>query len=345
MKLTDFDYFLPESLIARYPLARRSDSRLMVLDRSHHTMNHQHFYDLVEFLEPGDLLVFNDSSVMPARLYGHKPSGGKVEVLIERVLSETEALAHVKASHLKVGHQIFLTEDLYFEVIEHEKLYRLQLKSSNLDCSKNLKLLDVLEKWGHIPLPPYIARPDETSDKTRYQTVYAREKGSVAAPTAGLHFDEALLTRLSAKGINFTYVTLHVGAGTFQPVKVENIEEHQMHSELISLTSTTLALINQTKSAGKRVIAVGTTSARTLEGVVQQHGSLKPYFGETNIFIYPGFEFKVIDGLITNFHLPKSSLLMLVAAFSSKQFMMEAYQTAIAAKYRFFSYGDAMLIF
>lgn len=342
MKLSDFDYTLPDECIARYPLEKRSDSRLLVLDRKTGDIAHQHFYDLAEHLEAGDLLVFNDSRVIPARLYGKKATGGKVEILIERILSPTEALAHVKASHLKVGQQIFIDESLYFEVTAHARLY--QLKLHQLAGSGSIDLAQVLEKFGHIPLPPYMSRPEEAADKLRYQTLYAREAGSVAAPTAGLHFDEALLNRLKAKGVRFAYVTLHVGAGTFQPIKVDNILEHEMHSELITLPQATVDLIVETKAAGKRVIAVGTTSTRTLEGVVQKEGKLSAYFGETNIFIYPGFRFKVIDGLVTNFHLPKSSLLMLVSAFCSKDLIFKAYNLAIAAQYRFFSYGDGMLI-
>ncbi len=338
MKLSDFDYVLPPERIAQYPMENRSDSRLLVVNRQAGTFSHAHFYDLPQFLNSGDLLVFNDSKVIPARLFGYKRSGGKVEILIERVLTKTAVLAHVKASHIKPGHIIFLDEDTYFEVIQHERLYTLELNDSRLG------LAEVLEKFGHIPLPPYMAREDEVEDKSRYQTVYAREAGSVAAPTAGLHFDPALLARLQEQGVRFAYVTLHVGAGTFQPVKVENILEHVMHTELISLSQETVDLIEATHAAGKRVIAVGTTSARTLEGVVKKSGRLTPYFGETNIFIYPGFQFKVIDALITNFHLPKSSLLMLVSAFSSRELMREAYALAIAMHYRFFSYGDGMVI-
>lgn len=336
MKLGDFDYQLPDELIARYPLAKRSDSRLMVLNREKKQIRPHHFYDLPEFLNAGDLLIFNDSRVIPARLFGKKLSGGQIEILIERILSPTEILAHAKASHLKVGHQVFLDGATYFEVSMHERLYHFTLHSS-------MHLSEVLEKFGHIPLPPYMERQDEQKDRERYQTVYAKHEGSVAAPTAGLHFDEALLEALKIKGVQFGYLTLHVGAGTFQPVKVENITEHHMHGELIFLPEATVKLIQETKAKGGRVIAVGTTSVRTLESIAAL-GALHEYFGETDIFIYPGFEFKVIDGMVTNFHLPKSSLLMLISAFAGLGFIKEAYALAVEERYRFFSYGDGMLI-
>lgn len=336
MKLADFDYDLPEECIARYPLEKRSDSRLMVLNRKEQNILHQHFYDLPSLLNPGDLLVFNDSRVIPARLFGKKPTGGQVEILVERILSANEVLALVKASHLKPGHRIFLDEQHFFEVLEHEHLYHLRLTGA-------LSLAAVLEKFGHMPLPPYMNRQDEPQDQTRYQTIYARTEGSVAAPTAGLHFDDELMTKLKSRGIDCAFVTLHVGAGTFQPVKVENITAHQMHKEVIFLPEATVTAIHAAKARGNRVIAVGTTSARTLEAVAAK-GELKAFFGETDIFIYPGFKFKVIDGLITNFHLPKSSLLMLVSAFASREMILKAYSIAIQHQYRFFSYGDAMLI-
>lgn len=336
MQLIDFDYELPPERIAHYPLKNRSESRLLVVKREHKSFEHRHFHALIEYLEPGDLLVFNDSRVFPARLYGHKPTGGKVEILIERILNETEVLAHVKASHIKPGQQIEIAPGHSFQVLEHTQFYHLRLES-------DWSLMEVLKKWGHIPLPPYIKRPDEALDTERYQTVYAQQEGSVAAPTAGLHFDKPLLATLQQKGIRFAYVTLHVGAGTFQPVKVTNILEHKMHYEWIELPQATVEAIYETKQAGKRVIAVGTTVTRTLESVAQQ-GELTPYFGETDVFIYPGFHYKVVDGLITNFHLPKSSLLMLVSAFMGLALMHEAYAVAIDLQYRFFSYGDAMLI-
>ncbi len=336
MNLSDFDYDLPPDRIAHYPLEKRSDSRLMVIDCQSGSLQHQHFYDLPQALQAGDLLVFNDSRVIPARLLGHKPSGGKVEILIERILAPTQVLAHVRASHIKPGQTIFLDEETFFTVMSHERLYQLELTSPH-------SLTAVLARHGHMPLPPYIERVDEALDQERYQTVYAKEEGSVAAPTAGLHFDAPLLAALKHKGVKFAYVTLHVGAGTFQPVKVENILDHQMHYEWIQLPEETVEAIAETKIQGGRVIAVGTTAARTLESVAHI-GPLQEYLGETNLFIYPGFDFKVIDGLITNFHLPKSSLLMLVAAFAGYDLMRQAYALAIQGHYRFFSYGDAMLI-
>ncbi len=336
MNLSDFDYDLPAERIAHYPLAKRSESRLMVLERATGQMQHQHFYDLVTWLQPGDVLVFNDSRVIPARLLGQKATGGKVEILIERVLGTQQVLAHVKASHIKPGQDIFLDAHTFFKILSHERLYHLELHSPHT-------LAEVLAKWGHIPLPPYISRPDEQMDQERYQTVYAKHEGSVAAPTAGLHFDEAVLSALQEKGVHFAYVTLHVGAGTFQPVKVEQIETHVMHSELIFLPQHTADMIQAAKAAGKRVISVGTTATRTLESVAKQ-GPLQEYLGETDIFIYPGFAFKVVDAMITNFHLPKSSLLMLVAAFAGYDLMRQAYALAVQEQYRFFSYGDAMLI-
>lgn len=336
MKLADFDYHLPDELIARHPLTKRSDSRLMVLKRQTQGITNHHFYNLPQFLNAGDLLIFNDSRVIPARLFGKKPSGGQVEILIERILSPTEILAHAKASHLKVGHKVFLDETTYFEVTLHDRLYHFTLHSPK-------HLSEVLEKFGHIPLPPYMERQDDQKDRERYQTVYAKHEGSVAAPTAGLHFDEPLLTALKAKGIQFGYVTLHVGAGTFQPVKVEDITEHHMHSELIFLPDATVKLIQETQAKRGRIIAVGTTSVRTVESVAAM-GPLHEYFGETDIFIYPGFKFKVIDALITNFHLPKSSILMLISAFAGMGLVKQAYELAVCEGYRFFSYGDGMLI-
>ncbi len=357
MKLSDFDYELPLDRIAQYPLNKRSGSRLMVIDQDKGTIAHQHFYDLPQFLEAGDLLVFNDSRVIPARLFGRKPTGGKVEILIERILGEREVLAHVKASHLKVGAEIYLQLDPdecvalsgrqdgehKFTVTAHEHLYHLALTSP-------FSLPEILAQYGHIPLPPYIVRADEHSDQERYQTVYAKEEGSVAAPTAGLHFDPELLAALHNKGIQFAYVTLHVGAGTFQPVKTENILDHTMHGEIISIPHATMDRIVATKKAGKRVITVGTTATRTLESAAAmplpfaREKASEAWSTETKLFIVPGFHFKVTDAMITNFHLPKSSLLMLVAAFMGYDLMKEAYALAVKDHYRFFSFGDAMLI-
>lgn len=345
MKTADFDYQLPAEQIAYYPLEDRSASRLMVLDRKAKTVAHKHFTDLVDYVEAGDLLVFNNSRVIKARLYGNKPSGGKVEILIERVLSPTRALCHVKTSKgLKPGAEVLVTApaDSAFTATlictgREGALYWLELQTDTGS------LWDVMEQCGHIPLPPYIQRADEEMDLERYQTVYAEPEGSVAAPTAGLHFDEALLKALTAKGVQTAFVTLHVGAGTFQPVRVENVLEHTMHSEVIEVPEAVCEQIRQTKADGKRVIAVGTTTVRSLETAARS-GDIKPYTGETDIFIYPGFQFKVIDGMVTNFHLPQSTLLMLVSAFADKAFILQAYRIAVQEKYRFFSYGDAMLI-
>jgi S-adenosylmethionine:tRNA ribosyltransferase-isomerase len=338
MKLADYDYNLPKELIAAKPLAQRSASRLLVLDRASSEISHQKFADIIEYIKPGDLLVFNNSKVIPARLFAKKPTGGQVEVLIERVLSEHKVLAHVRASKSpKPGTVLILDEgsELICQGREND-LFVLELQGVKT-------IWQVMDEVGHMPLPPYMERDEEEFDKERYQTVYAQPKGSVAAPTAGLHFDQALLDKLKAKGVEFAYVTLHVGAGTFQPVRVENILEHKMHSEYIEVPAETVAKVEAVKKSGKRVIAVGTTSVRSLESAAQ-NGKLQAYSGETSIFIYPGYQFKVIDAMITNFHLPQSTLLMLVSAFAGVDAIRHAYSTAIAERYRFFSYGDSMLI-
>lgn len=336
MKLSDFDYLLPDELIAKYPLSERSQSRLLKVNISDKTISHHSFTELPELLRPTDLLVFNNTKVLPARLFAKKPSGGQVEILMERMLNPTEILAHCRASHLKPGHELIINDEIKFEVLGHERLYHLKLLSKQ-------SLLEVLNTHGHMPLPPYIKRTDEISDKERYQTIYAKTEGSVAAPTAGLHFDEKIFNALKAKGIDYTFITLHVGAGTFQPVKTENIIEHKMHSEIYEVSAQAAQKINAAKQAGHRIIAVGTTSVRTLEAVTQQ-GKVAAGIGETDIFIYPGYQFRLIDGMITNFHLPKSSLLMLVAAFAQLELIKKAYTIAINERYRFFSYGDAMLL-
>ena len=338
MNLNAFNYELPSELIAYYPKDKRTDSRLLCLNCLSGEITHQHFYDLEKHLNPGDLLVFNNTQVIRARLFGKKETGGQIELLIERVLANQEVLAHVRASKaLKVGGLIFLENNITLEMLGRENdLFRLRFLT---DAS----VLDVLDKIGHIPLPPYIARLDEQLDESRYQTVYAKEKGSVAAPTAGLHFDEVLLKKLTKKGIEQAFVTLHVGAGTFQSVRVDDIEEHKMHSEWILVSQEVCDKVLQTKARGGRVIAVGTTSVRCLE-TASRGGIIQPYEGETDIFIYPGYHFLTIDGMITNFHLPQSTLLMLVSAFARMDAIKHAYQVAIAEKYRFFSYGDAMLI-
>ncbi len=343
MLRTDFSFELPEQLIARYPQPERSASRLLKLNRSNGELQHQHFTDVLQALQPGDLLVFNNTRVIPARLFGQKASGGKVEVLVERLLDEQRFLAHVRASKApKPGALLLLENDAEVEMMQrHGELFELRVTGSE-------PVLAMLERLGHMPLPPYIDRPDAASDRERYQTVYNQKPGAVAAPTAGLHFDQPLLDALQAKGVQFAFVTLHVGAGTFQPVRVDNVLEHQMHAEYIEVPSEVVAAVHACKAKGNRVIAVGTTSVRSLESAAQfaktQGQPLQPYAGDTRIFIYPGYQFEVVDGLITNFHLPESTLIMLVSAFSSRDFVMNAYQTAIAEQYRFYSYGDAMLI-
>jgi S-adenosylmethionine:tRNA ribosyltransferase-isomerase len=334
MKLTDFDFELPKSLIAQNPPKNRTDSRLLVPQS---TIIDSVFHQIESFIKPGDLLVMNNTRVIPARLFGHKDSGGKVEIMIERLLNNRQVLAMVKASRApQIDSFITLENGDKAQVVSKEDgFYTLDFLTDSL--------LDLLDNVGHIPLPPYIERSDEQADLERYQTVFAKEDGAVAAPTAGLHFDDELLSSLKDKDVNHCFVTLHVGAGTFQPVKVDEITDHKMHSEYFEIDQTTVDQINQTKKNGGRVIAVGTTAVRSIESAAKS-GKLKAVQEETDIFIYPGYEFKVVDMMITNFHLPKSSLLMLVSAFIGRERMMEIYQHAIKEKYRFFSYGDAMLL-
>ncbi|MGD8783270.1 MAG: tRNA preQ1(34) S-adenosylmethionine ribosyltransferase-isomerase QueA [Thioalkalispiraceae bacterium] len=338
MKLKDFFYHLPEELIAQFPATRRTDSRLLVVDRDKQNFEDKLFTDIESLLNPGDLLVMNDTRVIPARLFGQKQSGGKLEVLIERVLNDHEVLAQIRASKSpRPGSILNFDNEVTAKVIGRNDAF------FHLHFLQEQSVLDILDKIGHIPLPPYIQRSDKSEDMERYQTVYAQHPGAVAAPTAGLHFDTELLARLEQKGIKTGYVTLHVGAGTFQPVRVEDIAEHKMHKEWVSVTPTLISLVEETKRAGGRVIAIGTTTVRCLETAALA-GKLKPYEGETEIFITPGFEFKVVDALLTNFHLPESTLLMLVSAFAGYELIMDAYRYAVKHKYRFFSYGDAMLI-
>ncbi|KAA0876542.1 tRNA preQ1(34) S-adenosylmethionine ribosyltransferase-isomerase QueA [Nitrincola tapanii] len=339
MQLSDFYFDLPDELIARYPLEQRSASRLLCVEGNTGARQHRQFTDLVALLEPGDLLVFNDTRVIPARLYGQKASGGKIELLIERILGEDHALAHLRASRApKPGTELILEGGLQAEVLGRRgNLFELRFQA--MSCS----LLQALEDHGHIPLPPYMQREDQHSDRERYQTVYNAKPGAVAAPTAGLHFDEPLLAKLKDQGINTAFVTLHVGAGTFQPVKVDNIHEHQMHAEYIEVSEQVCAAVRAARARGRRVVAVGTTSVRALESA-SQSGEIAPFCGDSQIFIYPGYQFRSVDALITNFHLPESTLLMLVSAFAGYRSMMEAYQEAIAERYRFFSYGDAMFL-
>jgi S-adenosylmethionine:tRNA ribosyltransferase-isomerase len=338
MHRSDFHYDLPESLIAQFPVARRSESRLLVLDGATGGIRDWNFPQLVDLVNPGDLMVFNDTKVIPARIYGHKASGGKVEVLVERLLGNGKALVHIKASKSpKPGTDLTLEGGLQVTVIERQHaLFLLQFHS-------DLSVIELLEQHGHVPLPPYIKREDQTGDKERYQTVYAKTPGAVAAPTAGLHFDDNLLSALKNKGVNTAFVTLHVGAGTFQPVRVDNIHQHQMHAEYAEVSATVCEQINAAQSLGKRVVAVGTTSVRCLETAAAS-GQIKPYQGLTEIFIKPGFRFHVVDAMVTNFHLPESTLLMLVCAFAGYENIMHAYRHAVEHNYRFFSYGDAMFL-
>ena len=334
MKLSEFDFELPKSLIAQQPCANRTDSRLLVLKDN---FINSTFSQLGDYLKPNDLLVLNDTKVIPARLFGQKDSGGKVEVLIERVVSDHEAFAMIKASRSpKIGSYIILENKVRLKICDKNAgIYSVSFESDSI--------LKTLNEVGHIPLPPYIDREDVKEDANRYQTVYAQNNGAVAAPTAGLHFDESLLSSLKEQGIDYTFVTLHVGVGTFQPVKVENIESHKMHSEYYEISQEVVDKIVKTKAIGGRIIAVGTTAVRALESIAL-NGDLSSQKGETDIFIYPGFEFRIVDVLITNFHLPKSSLLMLVSAFIGFEKMHQTYQYAINKEYRFFSYGDAMLL-
>jgi S-adenosylmethionine:tRNA ribosyltransferase-isomerase len=336
MQTSDFDYHLPEHLIAQFPLEQRSASRLL------HVKNDQladkHFTDLVELVNKDDLLVFNNTKVIPARLHGIKETGGKLEVLIERVIDEHHVLAHVRCSKSpKQGSLLILENEIKAEMLgRQDELFKLKFISER-------SVFSLLEQYGHMPLPPYIARDDEAADQQRYQTVYAVTPGAVAAPTAGLHFDEALLQQLKDRGVNFAYVTLHVGAGTFQPVRCDNILDHKMHSEFVEVSQQVVDQVNDTRKQGGRVIAVGTTAVRSLESAALD-GELKTFSSDTDIFIYPGYEFKVIDALVTNFHLPQSTLLMLVSALAGYDNMMSAYAHAVDEEYRFFSYGDAMFI-
>jgi len=335
MQLSDFHYELPDELIAQQPAARRGDSRLLHLPASGAAIDRR-FADLPGLVRPGDLLVFNDTRVLPARLHGRKQTGGQVEVLIERLRSDSEALAQMRASKSpKSGSRIRIGEFSLVVEGREEGLFNLRLEQGSL--------AELMQAHGSMPLPPYIRRADGPLDQERYQTVFGDRPGAVAAPTAGLHFDQAMLDELAHRGVRSARVTLHVGAGTFQPVRVQNLDEHRMHCEWLEVGAAVVDAVNQTRSAGGRVIAVGTTSVRSLE-TAAAGGRLMPYRGDTRLFIRPGYEFRVIDALLTNFHLPESTLLMLVCAFSGYQQTMSAYRHAVQAGYRFFSYGDAMFL-
>lgn len=337
MKRTDFHYDLPEDLIAQYPLEQRSASRLLHFGRHNGSLDDRVFNDLPDLINAGDLLVFNNTEVIPARLFGKKSSGGKVEILVERLVSATECLAQVRASKSpKVDGLLVLEDGSQLRVLGREdSFFCLELLDGDLTA--------LLQTLGHMPLPPYITREDTEYDRRRYQTVFAETPGAVAAPTAGLHFDEMLLKRLRAKGVESTTVTLHVGAGTFQPVRADQVSDHQMHAEWLSVPSSACDAIAATKARGGRVIAVGTTAVRSLE-TAAKGGELKPFTGDSRIFIYPPYEFQAVDAMITNFHLPESTLLMLISAFAGHEQTLAAYRHAVEQRYRFFSYGDAMLI-
>ena len=338
MKKADFHFDLPPELIAQAPLPDRSASRLLVLDPQAQTRDDRLFRDLPDLLEPGDLLIFNDTRVLPARLFGRKETGGAVEILIERVTGSHEARAQLGVSKKpKEGGRIILDDGTEITVLGRDgAFFKLRFETEE-------PLEKVLLRVGHMPLPPYIEREDSEADAERYQTVFAREPGAVAAPTAGLHFDQALLQRISDMGVDTGYVTLHVGAGTFQPMRAESVEEHTMHREWLNVGAELVEKIARTRANGGRVIAVGTTVVRALESACVE-GKLHPFAGETQIFIFPGYRFSAIDALITNFHLPESTLLMLVSALAGQDFMLASYRHAVAQRYRFFSYGDAMLI-
>lgn len=339
MKTHDFYYDLPEELIAQTPLAQRDTSRLMFLDRQSGQVSHRHFYDIVDYIHPGDCLVLNDSRVLPARLLGHRPTGGAIELLLLRDLGEGkwECLAK-PGKKCQPGQTVIFGDGILTATVldvqeDGNRIVRFHYEGI---------FLEVLERLGKMPLPPYIK--EELEDQERYQTVYSREVGSAAAPTAGLHFTNELLEKLKNKGVKIAFVTLHVGLGTFRPVKTEDVLDHHMHAELCMIGEETASVLNETKASGGRIICVGTTSCRTLESLVNDDGSFSPKSKWTEIFIYPGYQFKAMNGLITNFHLPESTLVMLVSAFAGREHVLSAYEEAVREKYRFFSFGDAMMI-
>lgn len=338
MHINDFDYDLPDELIAQTPLTERDHSRLMVLNRDKHTIKNHIFYEILDMVNPGDTLVFNNSRVIPARLIGHRPTGGRVEVFLLKQIDETHWEALVKPGRkARVGSEIIFSDKLQCKIVDNT-----DFGGRVVDFQFEGIFNEILDELGETPLPPYIH--EKLADKERYQTVYSKVRGSAAAPTAGLHFTQELLGKLRDKGVNLAFVTLHVGLGTFRPVSTDNIEEHHMHTEYYQIDQETCDLINSTKKAGKRVIAVGTTAIRTLESAASIDGTIAPSAGDTNIFIYPGYKFKIVDAMITNFHLPKSTLVMLIAAFAGREFVLEAYRKAVEDQYRFFSFGDAMFI-
>lgn len=340
MKTHDFWYDLPEELIAQTPLERRDGSRLMVLNRETGEIRHKHFYDVIDYLNPGDCLVMNDSRVLPARLMGHRPTGGVVEVLLLRDLGNKRWECLCKPGRkMQVGSEVIFGDGELTAVVREVR----EDGNRVVEFKYEGIFLEVLERLGKMPLPPYIK--EELQDQERYQTVYSREVGSAAAPTAGLHFTKELLERIREKGVNEAFVTLHVGLGTFRPVKAEEVTEHHMHSELCMMTAETANMLNETKRNGGRIICVGTTSCRTLESLVNDDGTFEAKSGWTDIFIYPGYTFKAMDALVTNFHLPESTLVMLVSAFAGREHVLNAYEEAVKQRYRFFSFGDAMFVY
>lgn len=345
MKRSDFHFDLPPELIARYPLPERSASRLLHVDPARQSIEGGEFSDLVGLLRPGDLLVFNNTRVIPARLWGRKETGGKLEVLIERVLGSHDVLAHVRCSKSpRPGTRILLQSDQHSEAVE--AVIEVTGRQDALFCLRSAgeeSMLELLQRIGHMPLPPYIDRADEEMDRERYQTVYAEREGAVAAPTAGLHFTESLIEACRGRGVETATLTLHVGAGTFQPVRTDNVEDHVMHSEYLEVSHELVEQVQRVRAAGGRVVAVGTTCVRALETAAQS-GQLEAFSGDSQIFIYPGYRFRVVDAMVTNFHLPESTLLMLVSAFCGRDLIMDAYRQAIEQRYRFFSYGDALFL-
>lgn len=346
MQRTDFSYTLPPELIAQHPLPERGASRLLHLNGADGSISHHQFSEFPDFIGPDDLLVFNNTRVIPARLWGRKATGGKVEILVERLTGSHNAVAHIRSSKSpKAGSVLALcpAED------EAPGPFSITVTGRDdalfyISAEGGPPLPDILRETGHMPLPPYIQRADEVADRERYQTVYAEREGAVAAPTAGLHFSDALLAQLDERGVRRAAVTLHVGAGTFQPVRAERIEDHVMHAEYAEVDESVCAAVRETRARGGRVVAIGTTAVRSLESASDEHGNTNPFTGDTDIFIYPGYRFRTVDAMLTNFHLPESTLLMLVSAFAGRANIMAAYEQAIAERYRFFSYGDAMFI-
>ncbi|MCI0655388.1 MAG: tRNA preQ1(34) S-adenosylmethionine ribosyltransferase-isomerase QueA [Methylococcaceae bacterium] len=338
MRKSDFNYHLPHHLIAQNPLAERTSSRMLTLDGATGEIRDRRFTDLVDLLNPGDLVVFNNTRVIPARLFGKKPSGGKVEILVERILDNKRIVAHLRCNKaMRPGALVELRDGRACVLLERRgDLWLLELKRGE-------SIEELLDSAGHTPLPPYIQRSDQDQDRQRYQTVYAERPGAIAAPTAGLHFDEKMIRRLRSKGVETAYLTLHVGSGTFQPLRVENLEDHRMHPEVCVIDASVVAAVNRAKSRGGKIIAVGSTSIRALE-TASRGGQLEVFSGETDLFITPGFRFSCVDKLITNFHLPESTLLTLVCAFAGYEVVMAAYRHAVSEGYRFFSYGDAMFL-